>query len=34
MGRACSIHREVRNTDTILIGKLVRKLPLGIPRRR
>jgi hypothetical protein len=34
MGRECSTNLEKRNAYRILVGKLERKRPLGIPRRR
>jgi hypothetical protein len=34
MGRACSTHREKRNTYRILVGKPEGKIPLGRSRRR
>jgi hypothetical protein len=34
MGRDCSTHREKRNADKILVGKLEEKRPLGSPRHK
>jgi hypothetical protein len=34
MGRACSIHGEMRNADRVLMGKPEGNGPLGRPRRK
>jgi hypothetical protein len=34
MGGACNAHGKMRNTNTVLVGKLEAKRPLGRPKRR